>query len=106
MPSTQRGTNPTESQATAQVKPIPIAPRMRRSHFGMIVSGSMTLPRYSDLLPTRGPAGREGLVLFRSWAAGVRRGLAAPRVCADAVGPRSLLSELRPRGPRLDADET
>ena len=37
-PNTQRGTRPAADHAAAQVKPIPIAPRMRRSHFRMIVS--------------------------------------------------------------------
>src|SRR5690348_7133292 len=37
-PSTQRGTKPAANHAAAQVKPIPIAPRMRRSHFPMITS--------------------------------------------------------------------
>ena len=38
-PNTQRGTRPTADKAAAQVKPIPIAPRMRRSPFRMIASG-------------------------------------------------------------------
>src|SRR6266481_1152022 len=38
-PNTQRGTEPTANKAAAQVKPIPIAPRMRRSHFPIIASG-------------------------------------------------------------------
>src|SRR3712207_7738498 len=34
-PNTQRGTKPAANHAAPQVKPIPIAPRMRRSHFPM-----------------------------------------------------------------------
>src|SRR5207302_9911817 len=37
-PNTQRGTKPTANHAAAHVKPIPSAPRMRRSHFRMIAS--------------------------------------------------------------------
>src|SRR5207302_7967652 len=37
-PNNQRGTRPATPHAAAQVKPIPIAPRMRRSHFPMIAS--------------------------------------------------------------------
>lgn len=34
------GTRPKADNATAHVTPIPSAPRMRRSHFPMIASGS------------------------------------------------------------------
>jgi hypothetical protein len=44
-PNTQRGTVPTANKAAAQVKPIPIAPRMRRSHFRMSASGPGLAPR-------------------------------------------------------------
>src|SRR5258706_15970753 len=37
-PNNQRGTLPATAHATAQVKPIPIAPRIRRIHFPMIAS--------------------------------------------------------------------
>src|SRR5258705_718276 len=37
-PNNQRGTLPATAHATAQVKPIPIAPRMRLIHFPMIAS--------------------------------------------------------------------
>ena len=43
MPNTQRGTQPTANHAAAHVKPIPIAPRMRRSHFRMIASDPRAL---------------------------------------------------------------
>src|SRR4029079_7613919 len=43
-PSTKRGSVPTADQATAQVKPIPIAPRMRRGHFRMIASDPIAAP--------------------------------------------------------------
>jgi hypothetical protein len=38
MPNTQRGAIPATAHAAAQVKPIPIAPRMRRTQFCMIAS--------------------------------------------------------------------
>ena len=40
MPKTQRGKLPAANQTAAQVKPIPIAPRIRRSHFCTIASAS------------------------------------------------------------------
>lgn len=37
-PNNQRGTEPTSAHAAAQVTPIPITPRIRRSHFPTIAS--------------------------------------------------------------------
>jgi hypothetical protein len=47
-PNTQRGTRPAADHAAAQVKPIPIAPRVRRSQFRMIASDPSLTPQTSS----------------------------------------------------------